>query len=114
VKVTVDNSETLAAAERAESLFRELPRIMKSAVELAAATELQRKTYQDRTGLLRRRTQGRVERRGGDIHAFFEMDTEYASYVNKLGFSAFNSVGLSARDAIQDAIDALGRRITDG
>lgn len=105
----IDNSETMEALSWArEALTREVPRIMKSAVELAAVYEKQEKTYTDRTGELTKNTRGEIVSRSTDeCTAELILDTEYASYVTRNGYTAFNEAGIAARDQIQDGFDAL-------
>ena len=106
----VDNSETMRALERATSqLKEELPRAMMAAVKTAAFFELTEKTYTRRTGNMDRNTKGRlVSRSGNDVTVEFAMDTEYASYLIRRGYTAFTDAGIAARETIQDAIDAMG------
>lgn len=67
--------------------------------------------YQNHTWALRTGTQALLDD-GPVITVTLEMDTEYASYVKKLGFSEFDSVSkIVARD-IRTGIAFMGRKIT--
>lgn len=116
MRVRVDNSETVRAAERAAfELLGVLPGRMLNAVKMGAEYELQEKTYQDRTGDLRKSTQGKMDRSSAnDVSVRLEMGEEYASYVRRRGYSAIAEAAARTDRQIRDDIDAIGRRVTRG
>jgi len=109
MNLKIENRETAEAYEVARNLLdRELPRVMLSAVQLAAKYELDNKSYTRRTGKLDQNTRGQQASRSTDeVTVEFVMDTEYASYVSRRGLTAFNEAGVLARDTIQDGIDSM-------
>lgn len=112
-RVTVNNHDTLAAARDAEEELKNLPQRMLNAARMGAEYEKANKTYEDRTGNLRKHTVGRLVRRGlNEVVAEIEMGEEYASYVRARGFSAFNEAVKLTRQTIEDEIDLIGQKIT--
>ena len=114
MRVKVNNTETERAAERARlELLGVLPDRMLNAVRQGAEYEKSRKTYQDRTGKLRSSTVGRMDNsNANNAQVTLEMGEEYASYVNRMGFSAIDEAAKATSDAIADAIEDIGERVT--
>lgn len=113
MRVTANNSETLAATRDAEDEFSELARRMLAAVNVGAAFEKAHKTYTDRTGNLKRNTRGRIDQNRRDtVVVDLEMAEDYASYVKKRGLSAFDDAVNRTNQAIADEMDSIGKRVT--
>ncbi len=112
--VVVDNKDVLATVERAQKALRDrLPAGMLAAAKLGAQFERDNKTYQDRTGNLKRNTQGRkVVSNANETVVELVMDEEYASYVRRRGYSKISEAGVRTRDQIQDLIDDIAVGVT--
>jgi len=108
------SSEAAEALARATRELKKLPRNM---LNLASqgATHLQRTDpYQNRTGNLRAGTQALLTYAGDAVVVDLEMDEYYASFVNRLGFSSFDSVADTVKDEITKGISAMGEKIVSG
>lgn len=109
-RVEANEVEDTRAERDAEEAFSNLAKKMKAVVDVAAAYERANKTYQDRTGTLRKETQGRIEtNRRNEAEVVLEMDTYYASYVVARGFSAIAQAERAAELAMDDLFDRLDK-----
>ena len=80
--VDVDLSDMEALTRAAVADLKQLPWMMRAAVQTAAEYELRTKTYENQSGRQRAATKGKLEsRRLSEVVVVLQADTDYASYL---------------------------------
>lgn len=100
---TVDVSQAVAHAKRAAELHREFPRLLVERIRRARDDERRSHRYINRTRNLQKHTQViRGTGTGLDRSYWLVMGEDYASYVERRGFSDFKRIVQDAADDIDD------------
>lgn len=113
MQVKLDISDVLALEARAVQQLGSLGKRMLSVAKVGAEYEKGHKTYQDRTGNLKKSTKGVAkENRKDNVEVDLEMGMDYASFVKRRGYSEIDAAAKLTEGGIQDQIDAIAKAIT--
>lgn len=97
MNVYVDLSEVYALERAATKVLGDVPRRLKAACDKGADLEVRTHPYHNRTGNLERSTFAQtVETNGADATVELAARMDYASFVNRLGYSRIDDAALLA------------------
>lgn len=110
---SVDVSKAIAHAQRAAKLHREFPKLLVTRIRRARDEERRTHIYRNRTGNLQRHTQVIPSGGTGPDRAYWlVMGEDYASHVERRGFSDFKRIVKDAADDIEDEQIKIARAVT--
>jgi hypothetical protein len=100
-------------AREGESTFREdFPAAFARSVSRHVRMERQGHAYTNRTGNAERSTRARIARTSNAIDIDAEAGADYASYLDRGGWSDFSSLMGEAMAEIDNGVEAINRRLS--
>jgi hypothetical protein len=105
--ITIDVSQLRALNRRAKRLFDLMPARMLDIGKFAARFERETHSYTNRTGKLEASTLAYVAEGNDEVTLSLVMDTPYASYVNKLGYSNIDEAAELVEQQLFDGLTAM-------